>query len=384
MKITGVYVYPIKALRGIRLESAHVGPQGIRHDRRFMLLEVRPGTGELRKIQLDTHPRCALFEQAFVRDGEQGDETAVSVRFLGQGPQEDAAGEGEGEGEGEGGEALLRVPLAPDTASLAKIDVDLHGSPAKAYRMGDAYDAWFGRRFGIRTVLVYIGDGRRAVLGRTLPPKPAPARQGGWISSVVSYVTGTQDAAEGSAPWIAFSDVAPLLVTSEASLGDVRDRLLGGHPVEMYKFRPNLVVDGQGEGPWAEDFWAELTISGSADDGDGDGDHGKAEQRREKVLQLTGNCVRCTSLNVDYRTGRPGEGQEGSVLKSLMKDRRVDAGSKWSPVFGRYAFLGGGRGGGGGGEGGGGGGRGFRVSIGDDVRVTRRNEERSVWDWPGL
>ncbi|KAL1841560.1 hypothetical protein VTJ49DRAFT_6933 [Mycothermus thermophilus] len=333
MKITGVYVYPIKALRGIKLESAHVGPQGIRHDRRFMLYEVRPGTNDRRKIQLDTHPRCALFEQAFLRgDDEHGEESAVSVHFLGEEGQEKAD-------DGEGDETI-HVPLTPDITSLAKIDVDLHGSPAKAYRMGDVYDDWFSKRLGIRTMLVYIGDGRRAVLGKTLPPKPTQTQQGGWISSLVSYVTRTQDPAGDSTPWLAFSDVAPLLVTSEASLRDVRDRLLGGHPVEMYKFRPNIVVDGEGEGPWAEDFWAELAISGSTDNDDNDdNDDGTGERHRENVLQLTGNCVRCTSLNVDYRTGNPGEGEEGSVLKRLMKDRRVDAGSKWSPVFGRRVPL---------------------------------------------
>lgn len=50
-----------------------------------------------------------------------------------------------------------------------------------------------------------------------------------------------------------------------------------------------------------------------------------------------------------------------------MKDRRVDKGAKWSPVFGRYAFLAGG---------------GFKLSVGDQVEVTGRLEDRSIWDWP--
>ncbi|EEY22135.1 conserved hypothetical protein [Verticillium alfalfae VaMs.102] len=99
-----------------------------------------------------------------------------------------------------------------------------------------------------------------------------------------------------------------------------------------------------------EDFWAELGLPG------------------DRRLQLTANCVRCTSLNVDYATGRTAQGEAGTVLKKLMKDRRVDKGSRWSPVFGRYAFLAG------------------RdplvVRVGDEVDVVRRNEERSVYDWP--
>jgi uncharacterized protein YcbX len=321
-----------------------------------MMYEVHPSTGELKKMQLDTHPRCALFEQRIVPASQDGEESVVIVRYLGdQTEDSDATKDDE----------PLRVPLEPDMSTLEKIDVVLHDSPASAYRMGDSYDAWLSQRFGVRTMLVYIGDGRRAVLGQTLPPKPAHGQQQqqGWISSLASYITGPQG---NSAPSIAFSDVAPLLVASEASLRDVRERLLQGQPVEMYKFRPNIVVDGEGEESWAEDFWAELEISpGHAGEKDGDSS-GKS------ILQLTGNCVRCMSLNVDYKTGKQAEGEQGNVLKRLMKDRRVDTGSKWSPVFGRYAFLDSRHT------------EGITASVGDGAEVSKRNAERTVWDWPGM
>ncbi|KAK4043838.1 hypothetical protein C8A01DRAFT_43216 [Parachaetomium inaequale] len=348
MKITALSVYPIKALRGIELKSAQIGPLGIKHDRNFILYEVHPSTGTLKKIQLDSHPRCALFEQQIV----SADEAAlVVVRYHGSTPKNAAATEESKQ---------LQIPLEPDMSSLEKIDVVLHSSPASAYRMGDAYDAWFSEHFGVPTMLVYLGDGRRAVLGKTLPPKPAQEQQQqGWISSLTSYIIGSQGPGVNSGPWVSFSDVAPLMVASEPSLKDVRDRLLNGQPVEMYKFRPNIVVDGEGEDAWAEDFWAELAI-------------GPSHSVEKNTLQLTGNCVRCTSLNVDYQTGKPAEGELGNVLKRLMKDRRVDTGSKWSPVFGRYAFLDGRHT------------EGINVSVGDSVEVTRRNTERSAWDWPGM
>ncbi|KAG7290179.1 hypothetical protein NEMBOFW57_000177 [Staphylotrichum longicolle] len=313
-----------------------------------MLYEVPTGTGELKKIQLDTHPLCALFEQQIVPGSQDGEEV-IDVRFRGSLPHDTEAGKDS---------QLLKVPLTPDLSFLERIETNLHGSPASAYRMGDSYDAWFTQRFGVPTILVYLGDGRRAVLGKTLVPKSAQEpQQKGWITSWTSYITGSQGS--DGAPWISFSDVAPLMVTSESSLQDVRERLLNGFPVEMYKFRPNIVVDGQGEDAWAEDFWAELQIGN--EDGDG---------VQKSTFQVTGNCVRCVSLNVDYKTGRPADGEDGSVLKRLMKDRRVDPGSKWSPVFGRYAFLDGRHTGG------------VTVSVGDDVEVTRRNTERSAWDWP--
>ncbi|KAL2020812.1 hypothetical protein VTK56DRAFT_7905 [Thermocarpiscus australiensis] len=360
MKITALYVYPIKGLRGVELKSARVGPQGINHDRRFMLYEVRP-TGELKKMQVDSHPRCALFEQQMLQRPDEG-RAVVAVRYHGELPGASGGGTEEG---------TLEVPLEPDIKSLAKIDVNLHRSPTTAYRMGDTYDAWFSQRFGFPTILVYIGDGRRAVLGKTLPPKPNDGlerhQQRGWMASLASYFTGAQTSDETSTPWLTFSDVAPLLVTSESSLRDVNTRLLNGQSVPMYKFRPNIVVDGEGEDAWAEDFWAELAV------GAGDAGTENGAVARKQTLLLTGNCVRCTSLNVDYQTGKPAEGELGTVLKKLMKDRRVDQGAKWSPVFGRYAFLPTSSQD-----------EGFTVAVGDSVEVTRRNTERSVWDWPGL
>lgn len=339
MKITTLYVYPIKALRGIKLKSARIGPQGIAHDRTFMLFQVSEPDGELKKMQVDSHPQCALFEQEFSGGN-------ISVRYHDPENQDQD-------------EQPLVIPLIVDTATLAKINVNLHGSaPSSAYSMGSPYEDWFTARFGSPIRLVYIGDGKRAVLGDTLPPKKHQQTtqngKGGWLSSLTSYVTGRGQ--EGK-PWITFTDVAPLLVTSESSLHDVSARLPADQPMPMYKFRPNIVVDGQGEEAWAEDLWAELTFN-----------------NKHKLL-LTGNCVRCVSLNVDYETGKPAVGELGSVLKKLMKDRRVDTGSKWSPVFGRYAFpavMQDSQG------------ASFELRVGDEVEVTKRNAERTVWDWPGL
>ncbi|KAJ4287451.1 hypothetical protein N0V88_007637 [Collariella sp. IMI 366227] len=349
MKITGLYVYPIKGIRGIKLDTAQIGPQGISHDRRFMLWEVKP-TGQLGKVQVDSHPKCALFEQQIVSGSRDG-ESLITVRYLGN---EETKADDE----------FLRLPLEPDFSSLEKTTVNLHTSPTAAYRMGDACDAWFSQRFGVPVILVYLGDGRRGIVGKTLLPKSAREQQQqpqrGWMASLTSYVTGSCTPDKNSEPWITFADVAALLVTSEASLRDVQERLLGGLPVPMYKFRPNIVVDGEGEDSWAEDLWAELTISH---------DGGQEEGSQQHKLEVMGNCVRCVSLNVDYETGKPAEGEMGNVLKRLMKDRRVDTGSKWSPVFGRYAVPIG---------------ESFTASVGDEVEVTRRNTERTVWDWNGL
>ncbi|KAL6807758.1 MOSC domain-containing protein [Trichoderma sp. SZMC 28013] len=341
MKITAIWVYPIKALRGIPLHKAHLGPQGVKYDRRFMLFKVGDD-GELAKIQMDRYPECSRFVQEIVDD-------EIHVRY--QPPREPLVPPRPEHC------VVLRVPLDPDVSGLDRQVINLHQGLVDAYRMGAYFDEWFTACFGFRTILCYIGDERRPVFGTFSPrAQPAasaapPAKQG-WLPYLSSFVWGDQcqQQQQPEADWLAFSDMAAYLVVSEKSLANVNARLSSG-PVDIVKFRPNIVVDGDGEGEFEEDFWAELSIGG------------------RPTLAMTKLCNRCTSLNVDYETGRFGEGEKGMLLKKLMSDRRVDAGSKWTPVFGKYAFLVDDL-------------DGVDVSVGDEVAVTKRTSERPVWDWP--
>jgi uncharacterized protein YcbX len=249
----------------------------------------------------------------------------------------------------------LDVPLEPDLENLERTDVNLHQSMVSAYKMGSHYDDWFSACFGFETVLLYIGDARRPVLGTFSPKarKQAAQAQKGWLASITSYVTGANGAQE-EPDWLTFTDCAPFLVTTEASLRDINGRL--EKPIPIVKFRPNIVLDG--ETAWDEDFWAELSL-----------DIGSSPTK----MALTKMCLRCTSVNVNYETGRTAEGDEGTVLKKLSAYRRVDTGNKYSPSFGRYGFLSG---------------NGdqsqeeIKLRIGDEVNVTARAEERPSWDWP--
>ncbi|GKT85518.1 MOSC domain-containing protein [Colletotrichum tofieldiae] len=169
MKIQALNVYPIKALRPIPLEAATLTPQGILHDRTYMLFKVNPDSS-LRKLQLSTFPQCALFSQEIVPSPSSSDEgpgDTILVKYntpnpplVDHHPLQDTA---------------LSVPLVPDTSTLKPVFVDLHGSPAEALRMGDPYDAFFSACFGFPTILVHIGSGRRRVLGTLSPGSSSPA-----------------------------------------------------------------------------------------------------------------------------------------------------------------------------------------------------------------
>jgi uncharacterized protein YcbX len=199
-----------------------------------------------------------------------------------------------------------------------------------------------------------------------------------WLKSLTSTASSLVGAAvtgsgfggneeyEGVDEGISFADVAPYLVISTKSWEEAQRRLPEGEVMDISKFRPNIVVEGA-DAEYDEDYWAELAIGGDGDGGDGDGDGVNGGFVAKAKIILTQNCARCNSLNVDYDTGKVGEGEAGKILKKLNKDRRVDPGAKWSPVFGRYGFL-------------------ARVpegkdaaeiTVGDRVTVLRRNAERT-------
>lgn len=249
----------------------------------------------------------------------------------------------------------LEIPLEPAIEGLATVSIDMHGSPTEAYMMDEKTNRFFSDCVGYETILTYLGPHRRKVLGN-IAPKAATEAAGSsaqsWLGSMARALPSMMGMAakeEGADQGITFADIAPYLVVTEESLKDVSRRLQDGLEMDVTKFRPNIVVEGAGDA-WDEDFWGGITITGQ--------DNEKTE------IELTSNCARCVSVNVDYDTGRPAKGDEGSVLKKLMVDRRVDRGTKWSPVFGRYGFL-----------------RGEErcLKIGDEVIVSKRNEERTTF-----
>lgn len=94
----------------------------------------------------------------------------------------------------------------------------------------------------------------------------------------------------------AFPDGYPLLVTAEASLTALNERLTGKglDPVPMDRFRPNIVVDGNV--PFAERDWDELTTEGAG-----------------WRIGIRKPCKRCKVVTVDQQTGAT------PVLKEPLK-----------------------------------------------------------------
>ncbi|KAI9778719.1 MAG: hypothetical protein M1839_007950 [Geoglossum umbratile] len=323
-----------QSLRGVSLSQAQLTPYGFDYDRRFMLLRVDDAeTQQYTNLLIGRFLKMGLFttEILFPHAGRAGE---ILIRYTtpGESPEE---------------QKMLRIPLQPEVKGLQEVNVTMHQSATMAYNMGAKYNDWFSERLGYDVILAYLGDNLRPVLGN-LSPNAEKVGDSGWLSTIANSLS-LLGMAKKEQDRITFTDVAPFLVVTEASLDDVSARLPEDQEMDITKFRPNIVLSGSPT-PWDEDFWGELTIG--------------TNDNTALQIPLTGNCARCQSININYATGEPGSGEAGSVLKKLMKDRRVDAGMKYSPVFGRYGFVGKG-------------GAGKRVTVGDEVAVMIRNEKRT-------
>ena len=367
MKIEALYTYPIKALRAQSLDAATCTKHGFSYERRFMLLEEKldPETNEktYRNMHIAHDPAGALFFPTLnppsspdVKDG------TINVVFS---PPKDSGKK----------EATLTIPLEPSADDLEEVEITMHKSPTKAYRMPAEYNDWFSSCFGYTVVLAYLGSNYRPILmstpstnTSTSKPNTDPSSNSngnsnagsGWLSSLTSTATSylpSLNALNTQSPdpprELTFSDCAPYLIVSQTSVEALSTRLPDNSKADITKFRPNIVVSGAASA-WEEDFWAQLTARG-ASDGEG------------VSFAAAHNCARCKSVNIDYETGAPGKGGDGKLLAVMQRDRRIDPGMKYSPVFGRYCFLGG--------EGD----EGREVRVGDEVVVGKANEERTVF-----
>ena len=181
IRLSSLYVYPIKSCGGVAVSEWNVDERGFRYDRRWMLVDEANQFISQREL-----PRMALIGVRFDPGG-----LVVSAPDM----------------------PSLRVPLLPpDGRPLrARIWDDV----VDTLPVGTSSDRWFTEFLGVRCRLVHL-------------PESSVRR--------VDPDYGTDGDRVGLA------DGFPFLLISEGSLAELNARL--ERPLPMNRFRPNVVVGG--------------------------------------------------------------------------------------------------------------------------------------------
>ncbi|MEO5683093.1 MAG: MOSC N-terminal beta barrel domain-containing protein [Chitinophagaceae bacterium] len=197
--VSELYVYPIKSLGGIAVDSATLTSRGLQYDRRLMLVDEHNCFLTQRE-----HPVMALLQPVITKDG-------LYVHH-----KNDAG-------------TQLFIPEQPVSTETVMVTVWDDTCAGQLYNNG--INKWFSQALGMQCKLVYMPDSSNREVDRMY------ARH--------NEITS-------------FADGYPTLIIGQSSLDDLNTRL--AVPVPMNRFRPNIVFTG-GE-PFVEDQLAAFTING--------------------------------------------------------------------------------------------------------------------------
>ncbi len=180
IKISELYIYPVKSLAGIKLNATKLSPFGLKFDRRWMIVDV---TGKF--ISQRELAKMATIRTEIL-DGQ------LILSHL---------------------DSKIKVPRVDDCSKEMLITV--WDDTFQATHVSKQVDSWLSEVLQQDCQLVYMQDG----VQRQIDLDFAPEGQN-----------------------VSFSDAYPLLVISQASLDDLNSRLK--EPVSINRFRANIVVSG--------------------------------------------------------------------------------------------------------------------------------------------
>lgn len=196
LRLSEIWIYPIKSLGGIQLKEANVFEKGLQYDRRWMLVDE---AGKF--LTQRVHPVMALFKVSI--EGE-----ALVVTHT-QTKQSHSV-------------ALQPQPMLPSH------QVTIWDDTVLAYEVSVASSQWFTEQLGIKCKLVYFPEENDRAVDRM-------------------YATTEH---------VSLADGYPFLIIGQASLNDLNSKLEKAVP--MNRFRPNFVFTGGN--PFEEDAWKEFSI----------------------------------------------------------------------------------------------------------------------------
>lgn len=200
LRISEIWIYPIKSLRGIPLERAQVRGKGLRYDRRWMLID-KNNVAMTQRI----YPKMALFTPGIVDEKiavtfGKPNEVNVSVNFSTSIPQ---------------AYNPITARIWDDEVEVVEVNPDI--------------SQWFSHHLETACRLVAFPEENERQVNR-------------------NYSINNEQ--------VSLADAYPFLIIGQRSLDDLNARLT--QTVPMNRFRPNFVFTG-GEA-FIEDNWKNLSI----------------------------------------------------------------------------------------------------------------------------
>jgi uncharacterized protein YcbX len=217
-RISGLYIHPVKSCRGIRMTEVEVTKRGFAHDRRWMIVDASGRFITQRQVPELCLVHTALEPNAIVLTAPEAES--------------------------------LTLPLSHEEGEERLVSVWQYEGKAVRHAEGSA---WVSALLKRDSSLVYMAERHER------PVDPAWARPDDRVS---------------------FADGFPFLVISEASLAGLNQRLPSA-PIEMERFRPNIVIAGVRE--FAEDDWQKVTFGAIA-------------------FRAVKRCSRCVVTTIDRAT----------------------------------------------------------------------------------
>jgi uncharacterized protein len=194
--LSNIYIYPIKSLGGISLDSSFAEKRGLKYDRRYLLVDK---TGVfLTQRQL---PQMALLKLSFLENSFQVHDIKNNVKTI--------------------------IPFKAE--SNEKIEVQIWKDKCSAIKVNHTINEWFSDALGINCSLVYMPDNERRFIEK-------------------KYIQDNHT--------VSFADAYPYLIIGQSSLDNLNSKL--EIPVPINRFRPNLVFTGGN--PFEEDSWKRFKI----------------------------------------------------------------------------------------------------------------------------
>jgi uncharacterized protein YcbX len=197
LKVSELYRHPIKSLGGISLQSAEVTDRGLKHDRRWLLIDENNCFFTQRDFPRMTLLITNIIDELLQISDKNNPTSKIEIPI------------------GEFTDEELQVRIWDDTVA--------------ANLVSSKINKWFSNFLGINCKLVYMPD----------ETKREVSKEHALENEIVS-----------------FADGYPFLIIGQSALDDLNRRLT--NPVPITNFRPNIVFTG-GDA-FEEDNWSEIRI----------------------------------------------------------------------------------------------------------------------------